>query len=419
MNDAFEYIDGSLAAGGVSLSALAEEFGTPLYVYYLPAIEERISEVRSAFRSYPTTICYSVKANSNLHLLRWFEGQGLGFDVVSGGELHRLLHADISTEQTVFAGAGKTDEELLLAVEQDIWMITVESVGEARRLSEIVRAEGKSSVPIGLRLNLDVDADTHRHITTGRSENKFGIEIDALPGLLKWLANHRELNPVCLHMHLGSQITSTRPYRVGIERLLYAEEEAVRAGFEMSWINVGGGFGIAYDDSPVPSAGDYASTMLPLLEDQDTGLILELGRYLIGPSGCILTRILDRKQRNGRVLLIADAGMTELVRPALYEAYHRIVPVEESDAEGALLCDVAGPICESTDMLGWRRSLPELDAGDLLAVLDAGAYAMSMSSNYNSRYRPAEVLITGDGGYRLIRRRERPEDLWAAELDTL
>jgi diaminopimelate decarboxylase len=206
---------------------------------------------------------------------------------------------------------------------------------------------------------------------------------------------------------------------VGIERLLCAEEEAVRAGFEISWINAGGGFGIAYDDSPVPSAGDYASTILPLLEDQDTGLILELGRYLIGPSGCLLTRILDRKQRTGRVLLIADAGMTELVRPALYEAYHRIVPVEESDAEGALLCDVAGPICESTDMLGWRHSLPELDAGDLLAVLDAGAYAMSMSSNYNSRYRPAEVLITGDGGYRLIRRRERPEDLWAAELDTL
>lgn len=417
MGNNFNYIDGLLSAGGVSLAGLAEEFGTPLYVYCLDAVRERVAEVRSAFSGHPTEICYSIKANSNVQLLRWFADQGLGFDAVSGGELQRLLRAGISTEHTVFAGVGKSDEELLLAAEQGIWMVIIESVGEARRYREIVGSVGKHSVPIGLRLNLDVDAETHRYITTSRSGNKFGIEIDAFAGLLEWLKDCPELEPVCLHMHLGSQITSTGPYVTGIERLMAAKETAENSGFKIRWLNAGGGFGIPHDESPVPSALDYASSMLPLLESHDTGLILELGRYLVGPSGCLLTRILDRKRRKERILLVADAGMTEFVRPALYEAFHRILPVEDKEDAESVLCDIAGPICESTDMLGWQRRLPDPKAGDLLAVMDTGAYAMSMSSNYNSRLRPAEVLITGRGDYRLIRRRDTPEDLLAAEID--
>ncbi len=417
MSGVFEYEDGTLSADGIPLDALAEEFGTPLYVYSRPAIKERIAEVLSAFSSHPTRICYSVKANSNHHLLRWISDQQLGFDVVSGGELRRLLMAGIPVNRTVFAGVGKGDEELQLAFESDIWMITVESAGEAHRLSQIVQTGGRKTTQIGLRLNLDIDARTHRHITTGRKEDKFGIESDSLPELTGWLADHSELEPICLHMHLGSQITSVDPYVEGVGRLLETREMFQEAGFNISWINIGGGFGISYQEDAVPAAAEYAASILPMISGLDTGLILELGRYLVGPSGCLIARVLDSKCRNKRTLLIADAGMTDMMRPALYEAYHRIVTVKKADDSDTILCDVAGPICESTDMLGWKRLLPDLQRGDLLAVMDAGAYCMSMASNYNSRSRPAEVMITGKGEYELIRRRDRPEDIWGCEMN--
>ena len=417
MSGAFEYADGILSASGVPLDALAEEFGTPLYVYSRQAIKERIAEVISAFSSHPTRICYSVKANSNHHLLKWISDQQLGFDVVSGGELRRLLMAGIPVSRTVFAGVGKGDEELKLALDSDIWMVTVESAVEAQRLSQIVRAGGRETTRIGLRLNLDIDARTHRHITTGRKEDKFGIESDGLPELISWLADQSELEPICLHMHLGSQITSVDPYVEGVGRLLEIREIFQEAGFNISWINAGGGFGISYEEDTVPAAAQYAASILPLISGLETGLILALVRYLVGSSGCLITRVLDRKYRNMRKLIIADSGMTELMRPALYEAYHKIVTVEKADDPDTTLCDVAGPICESTDMLGWQRILPDLKLGDLLAVMDTGAYGMSMASNYNSRCRPAEVMITGKGEYELIRRRERPEDLWSSELN--
>ena len=348
--------------------------------------------------------------------MKLISDQQLGFDVVSGGELRRLLMAGIPVTRTVFAGVGKGDEELQLALESDIWMITVESVVEAQRLSQIVQTGDRKTTQIGLRLNLDIDARTHRHITTGRKEDKFGIESDSIPDFIGWLADHSELEPICLHMHLGSQITSVDPYVEGVGRLLEIREMFQKAGFNISWINAGGGFGISYKEDTVPAATQYAASILPLISGLDTGLILELGRYLVGPSGCLITRVLDGKYRNKRKLLIADSGMTDLMRPALYEAYHKIVTVEKTDDPNTTLCDVAGPICESTDMLGWQRFLPDLQRGDLLAVMDVGAYGMSMASNYNSRSRPAEVMITGKGEYELIRRRERPEDIWSSEL---
>lgn len=417
MSGGFEYTDGILSADGVPLDALAEEFGTPLYVYSRRSIKERIDEVLSAFSSHPTRICYSVKANSNHHLLKWISDQRLGFDVVSGGELSRLLMAGIPVTRTVFAGVGKGDEELQLALESDIWMITVESAGEAERLSQIVQTGGRKTTQIGLRLNLDIDARTHRHITTGRKEDKFGIDSDSLPEFMDWLTEHPELEPICLHMHLGSQITSVDPYVEGVGRLLEIREMFQEAGFNISWINAGGGFGISYNEDTVPAAAQYAASILPLISGLDAGLILELGRYLVGPSGCLITRVLDGKYRNKKKLVIADSGMTDLMRPALYEAYHKIITVKKADDPDTTLCDVAGPICESTDMLGWQRFLPDLKRGDLLAVMDTGAYGMSMASNYNSRSRPAEVMITGKGEYELIRRRERPQDLWVSELN--
>jgi len=417
MSGEFEYADGILTAADVPLDALAEEFGTPLYVYSRQAIKERIVEVISAFSSHPTRICYSVKANSNHHLLKWISDQQLGFDVVSGGELRRLLMAGIPVMQTVFAGVGKGDEELQLALESDIWMITVESAGEAQRLSQIVQTSGRKSIQIGLRLNLDIDAYTHRYMTTGRKEDKFGIESEGLPEFVSWLSDHPELEPICLHMHLGSQITTVDPYVKGVVRLLEIRKVFQEAGFNIRWINAGGGFGISYTEEAVPAAAQYAASILPLLNGLDTGLILELGRYLVGSSGCLITRVLDSKRRNNRRLLIADSGMTDLMRPALYEAYHNILEVKKSDDPDTTLCDVAGPICESTDMLGWQRNLPDLKRDDLLAVMDTGAYGMTMASNYNSRSRPAEVLITGKGEYELIRRREPPEDIWKSELD--
>jgi diaminopimelate decarboxylase len=264
---------------------------------------------------------------------------------------------------------------------------------------------------------VDVDAETHRHMTTGRRENKFGIEPEALGDLLRWLGRNRALRLTCLHMHLGSQITSTGPYEAGIKRLLEAREAVEAEGFKISWINAGGGFGIAQDEGRVPAADEYARAMEPLLEGLDVGFILELGRYLVGRAGCLVTGIVDVKRRNDRTLYITDAGMTEIMRPALYEAFHRIIPVAEMADTEVSPCDVAGPICESTDVLGWQRPLPALKAGDLLGVMEAGAYAMSMSSNYNTRLRAAEVFLTGEGRYRLVRRREVLDDILAAELD--
>lgn len=414
----FQYQDGTLAAGGVPLARLAAEHGTPLYVYHRPTIEARLEAVRRAFRDHPTRVCYSVKANSNLRLLKWLSDQGVGFDVVSAGEIARTAAVGVPSDRVVFAGVGKTRAELAAGVDAGLWMINVESVDEARALAEV--AAGRASrVPISLRLNPDVDAGTHPHITTGRSVDKFGISPDEYRELLPWLAAGPPLELVGLHMHIGSQITDPEPYGRGIAVLLECARGARAAGLAPRWINAGGGFGIAYDGGAAPGPEAYAAALIPPVREFGAELLLELGRYLVGPAGCLLTEVLYRKSRGGRELAIVDAGMTDLLRPALYDALHRIVPVREAGGDLARPTDIAGPICESTDFLGRGRSLPPLAPGDLLAVLDAGAYGMSMASHYNSHPRAAEVWIDEHGAVETIRRRETLDDLLAVERESV
>lgn len=415
----FAYEGGVLAASGVRLADLAARHGTPLYVYHLPTIAARIDAVRSAFTGHPTRLCYSVKANSNLRLLRWLAERGLGFDVVSRGELERTRAAGVEPGRVVFAGVGKTPEELEAAVGAELWMINIESVEEAESVMAIARAVGRRGVRVSLRINPDVDARTHRHITTGRGIDKFGIAVHEYDDLLSRLAGRDEIALVGLHMHIGSQIVETEPYAEAILVLADAVRRATARGFPVRWLNAGGGFGIAYRGRPVPGPDAYAAAIVPAARDLGVELLLELGRYLVGPAGCLLTRVLYRKARGGRALVIVDAGMTDLLRPALYEAEHRIVPLEEPDPAATVTTDVAGPICESSDFLGRDRALPALEQGALLAILDTGAYGFSMTSHYNSHPRPAEVWIDEGGSVERIRRRETIDDLLAIEREAL
>ena len=419
METPFQYQGGELQAGGVALARLAAEYGTPLYVYHRPTIEARLDAVRRAFREHPTQICYSVKANSNLRLLKWLAGLGVGFDVVSAGEIARTAASGVGADRVVFAGVGKTQAELEAGVEAGLWMINVESVDEARTLAEIAALRGGLKVPISLRINPDVDAGTHRHITTGTSADKFGISPSEYRSLLPWLAAVPGLDLVGLHMHLGSQIIDPDPYRRGIAVLLECGAGARAAGLDPRWLNAGGGFGIAYDGGEAPDPAAYAAVLIPAAREFGAELLLELGRYLVGPAGCLLTEVQYRKTRDGRELVIVDAGMTDLLRPALYDAFHRIVPVVACDPGDVRPTDVAGPICESTDFLGRERRLPPLERGDLLAVLDAGAYGMSMASHYNTHPRAAEVWIDERGAVERIRRRETAADLLAVEREAL
>lgn len=415
----FDYEDGVLMAGEVPLADLAAEHGTPLYVYHRPEIESRVRTVQAAFAGHPTRICYSVKANSNLSLLRWLAGLGVGFDVVSTGELARTAAVGVPPEDVVFAGVGKRPDELDDAVRAGLWMVNLESAEELDAIAEAARRVGRNDVAVSLRMNPDVDARTHRHITTGRSVDKFGIALGELDDMLARAGELPEVEIVGLHMHLGSQITEPEPYSRGIETLLECEENARERGHKIRWINAGGGFGISYDGAPVPEPTAYAEAILPGVRELGADLLLELGRFLVGPAGCLVTEVLYRKIRGDRSLVIVDAGMTDLLRPALYEAHHRIVPVAEADPAMAGPTDVAGPICESTDFLGRDRDLPPLARGDLLAVLDAGAYGMTMSSHYNTHPRPAEVWIDASGRVETIRRRERVDDLLAIEREAL
>lgn len=425
MPDPFQYADGVLGAGGVSLEEVAAEHGTPVYVYHRPEIAARVAAVREAFAGHPTRLCYSVKANSNLLLLKYLAGLGVGFDVVSGGELERTAEVGIEPGRVVFAGVGKTVAELDRGVDAGLWMINVESVEEAVVLAGRAREKGARAVPISVRVNPDVDARTHRHITTGRGVDKFGVARAEYEELLGWLGERPELALIGVHMHLGSQITDPEPYARGLSVVLDRARAAREAGHDIRWINAGGGFGIAYDGSEVPGPEAYAEVLLPPVRDFGAGLLLELGRWIVGPAGCLVTRVTYRKNRPGAPrLAIVDAGMTDLLRPALYEAFHRIVPVADPGADAGeaidgATTDVAGPICESADFLGRGRSLPALERGDLLAVLDAGAYGSVMASHYNSHTRPAEVWITEEGTVETIRRRETFDDLVAVERESL
>jgi diaminopimelate decarboxylase len=396
---------------------LVRRFGTPLYVYSSESLKGRFATWQRAFSGVPHTICYSVKANSNLAILRMLAQMDAGFDVVSGGELQRVLLADKATAaKTVFSGVGKTQDELEFAIASNIFMFNAESASELRLLANCARRMRKR-VRLALRVNPDISAKTHPYISTGMREHKFGVPMRDAVSLFREATKERFLDVCGVSVHIGSQILSIKPFTAAMKRVAGLVRELRDAGIDIRYVDSGGGVGISYQgkDEFRRTAQGYAHAVAGPLAGLNVHLILEPGRSIIGPAGILLTRVLYLKQNGKKRFAVCDAAMNDLMRPALYGAYHEIVLVELSNRVRSQKIDVVGPICESGDFLARDRSLPGLHEGDLLAILDAGAYGMSLASNYNSRPRAAEVLVAG-GKARVIRRRESMTDLLAPEL---
>jgi diaminopimelate decarboxylase len=384
-----------------------------LYVYSGATIADRYRALDNAFAEYPHGIHYALKANSALAILRLLRSLGSAADANSAGEIDVARRAGFTPDQIVFTGVGKTDDELRHAIGLGVRSINVESGGELERVAELSRAQQRRT-RIALRLNPDVDAKTHPHISTWLKTNKFGVGLGEVKELAQRARARDSLQLVGLHAHIGSQITDLQPLARAAATLVGVARELSSAGTRIEHIDLGGGLGVSYDGSPVPTAADYARAVLPIVRESGLTLVLEPGRSVIAPAGALLTRVVDVKaQEGGRRFVIMDAGMTELIRPMLYNAFHRIVPVLDR-AGPEIRCDVVGPLCESSDTLGKDRPLPDPQVSDLYAVLDTGAYGSVMASNYNRRVMPAEVLVEG-GAPRLIRRRQTLEDLLALE----
>ena len=410
----FQRLEGALHGGGVPLAELAARFGTPLYAYSADMIAARYREVDQAFSGYPHTLHYALKANSTLAIARLLRSLGAAADANSGGEIEVALRAGFTPAEIVFTGVGKSDAELARAVELGLRSINAESEGEIERIDAIASARGIRA-PVAVRVNPDIDARSHPHISTGRKNNKFGVAIEDAREMCLRMRDRQGVQIVGLHSHVGSQITHLEPLQHAAEALATLACELRRSGIQIEHLDIGGGLGIPYEGQPVPSATDYAAAVLPFVQKTGLALVLEPGRYLVGQAGVLITRVVDIKpQAGGKLFVIVDAGMTELMRPMLYGAFHRIEPVVATAASEAVV-DFVGPVCETTDTLGKDRRLPEPAVGDLMVVFDAGAYGSVMASNYNRRPMPAEVLIQ-DGQATLVRRRQTIDDLVALEL---
>ena len=405
--------DGTLVCDGVPLTDIAASEGTPLYVYSAATIVSRYRAVDEAFASYPHSMHYALKANSTLAIARLLRSLGSGADANSGGEIDVALRAGFIPPQIVFTGVGKTSQELAYAVELGVRTINAESAGELDRIDEIARAR-QTRARVALRINADIDALSHPHISTGLKTNKFGIAIGHVREICRRMRGRTGLEIVGLHSHIGSQITDLTPLRRAAEALTALARELRDDGVVVDHVDLGGGLGISYEGQPVPSAKDYAAALLPVLRDSGLHLVLEPGRNIVGPAGVLLARVVDVKEQGaGKQFVILDAGMTELIRPMLYNAFHRIEAVAPGSAPD-VSCDVVGPLCESSDTIGRDRRLPCPRAGDLIAIMDTGAYGSVMASNYNRRTTPAEVLVQ-EGRWSVIRRRQTIDDLVALE----
>jgi diaminopimelate decarboxylase len=401
----------------ISLAHLADRFRTPLYVYSAAAIRDQVHAFQQAFGKVPHTLCYSVKANSNLGVLRLLGKMNCGFDVVSGGELERVSQVGrAAARKTVFSGVGKTRQEMEAALAANILLFNVESESELSALAECA-ARLKKTAPVAFRVNPDVSAETHPYISTGLREHKFGVPIaDAIP-LYAQAAANRHLSIAGVSVHIGSQILDVKPFAQAIERVADLVRELRANGHKIAYVDTGGGLGIDYDagtsDFAVRVAA-YAQAISTPLAGLNVHLLLEPGRSIVGSAGVLLTRVLYKKTNHGKTFLVSDAAMNDLLRPALYGGYHQIVPVKAIADNPRETVDVVGPVCETGDFLARDRELPVVREGDLLAVLDAGAYGMVLASNYNTRPRPAEVLVDGKTA-KLIRRRESVADLLRLE----
>ncbi len=426
--DDFEYQSGCLRCGSVSIPQIAEEFGTPTYIYSAHTLLAHFDRMAEAFAPLRPLICYSVKSSGNLSLCRLLAQRGAGMDVVSGGEMHRATMAGCPPERCVYAGVGKRDDEIRYAITQGVGVLNVESEEEFANVAAIAASLGRNCAT-ALRVNPDVDPRTHRYTSTGRKETKFGVDIERARAFFQRFGKDPWCRLTGIHLHIGSPVYSTQPYRDSVTKALALMDALAADGFTVDTLDLGGGFGADYETGQSPRAQEYAGVLVPLLEERvRSGLrvILEPGRSLVANAGVLITRVLYMKRSGDKTFAICDAGMNTLLRPSHYDAFHFMWPVEPSPGfvpshraksmtmEGLVPMDVVGPICESGDFLAVDRPLPPLKRGDLLAVFTAGAYGMSMASRYNSSPLPAEVLVES-GVPRLIRARESWDDLVAHE----
>jgi diaminopimelate decarboxylase len=409
----FAYRDGMLHAEQVSLDEIARRFGTPCYVYSRAAIEAAYGEFAAALRGRDALVCYSVKANSNLAVLALLAKLGAGFDIVSGGELARVIAAGGDPRKTMFSGVGKREDEIELALKNDIACLNVESEAELARVAAVARRLGKRA-PIALRVNPDIDAKTHPYISTGLRETKFGITYEEAESLYRRAAAMPEIEVVGVGCHIGSQLVSAAPYVEAAGRVAALADRLVRAGIALTHIDIGGGIGIRYRDETPEPIGAFLDGALGVLAGRKERLVIDPGRSLVGNAGLLLARVEHVKPGAAKNFVIVDAAMNDLIRPALYSAWHEVRPVRAVEsAQAGAVYDVVGPVCESGDFLAKDRRLAPRE-GDLLALMSAGAYGMVMSSNYNSRPRPAEVLVSGAQAH-LVRSRETIAQLFALE----
>ena len=409
----FIYKDGQLFAEDVSLLEIAKQYNTPCYVYSNNAIQSRYLEFDSAFTSGQHLLCYAVKANSNISILNTLARLGSGFDIVSIGELFRVLKAGGDPMKVVFSGVGKREDEMKFALEQNIKCFNVESESELLKLNKVAENMGMAA-PVSLRVNPDVDAKTHPYIATGLKENKFGIAFESAKVIYEQAANMSNISLIGIGCHIGSQISSLTPFQDALQRLLDLIDELKQLGIELQHVDIGGGLGITYQNEIPPTPTEYVNAVTSITQKRDLEVIIEPGRSIVGNAGILLTKVEYLNITPFRNFAVIDAAMNDLIRPSLYDSWHEIKCVMQNSNIKESIYDVVGPICETGDFIGKNRSL-SLSEGDLLAIFSAGAYGFSMSSNYNSRPRAAEILVDGVNVHE-IRRREKLEDLFGGEL---
>ena len=411
--DFFQYKNEQLYVEDLPVKQLAEEFGTPLYIYSRATLERHWHAFDSALGKHPHLICYAVKANSNIGILNVMAKLGSGFDIVSQGELERVLAAGGEASKVVFSGVAKSRAEIMRALEVGIRCFNVESVAELHHINQIAGEMGKVA-PISLRVNPDVDAHTHPYISTGLKENKFGVSVDEAREVYKLAATLLHVKITGMDCHIGSQLTELQPFLDATDRLIRLMEQLKEDGITLKHLDLGGGLGVTYTDETPPHPSDYATALLNKLKDyEDLEIILEPGRAIAANAGILVAKVQYLKSNESRNFAITDTGMNDMIRPALYEAYMNIIEIDRTLEREKAIYDVVGPVCETSDFLGKQRELA-IAEGDYIAQRSAGAYGASMSSNYNSRPRTAEVLVDGDKAH-LIRRRENLSELWALE----
>jgi diaminopimelate decarboxylase len=404
----FKYRADELYAEEVPVKKLAEKYSTPLYVYSYNTLLRHFKAYTDAFNGYPHIICFAIKSNSNTAILRLFAKNGGGADIVSGGELYVALKAGMKPEKIVYAGVGKTEDEIRFALRSKILMFNVESEDELRGIDRVA-GKMKKRAPVALRINPDIDPETHPYIATGLRRHKFGIPIEEALEYYRLASKLKNINVIGIHKHIGSQITRVSPFVDALKRILLLIDKLSIQGVKIDYLDLGGGLGISYRDEEPPVPKDLARNLIPLLNGRKLTLIMEPGRSIAGNAGILVTKTLYLKKAEEKEFIIVDAGMNDLIRPSLYGAYHHLLPVVRKK-RNTVLCDVVGPICESSDFLATERELSRVKQGEYLAVMGAGAYGFSMSSNYNSRPRAAEVLVKGREHF-LIRKRETFSDL--------